>query len=247
MKILLKLCLLSIIALFTFSCTQEDTIIENVNQNETLHSDNLFAKISNNSIDEVNQFSKTISDLEFIRSIQINNISNDKSKIAFEIESNLVFLNGVSTSLNNRNFEIEQIDQEYVLRDDKLNFGLSYNTIDKSYFVKINNNKTNLSELLGKTIDFEIERNIGLYLFILDEFSKENLEYDSSKNWKRSGRKYEGTGIGFHTNLSDAEAFCQEDHDQILEDNPGWYSNGISYSCAWDEHLCVCTSNFYSN
>jgi hypothetical protein len=57
---------------------------------------------------------------------------------------------------------------------------------------------------------------------------------------------YEGSGVGFHKSRTNAEYFCNKDYQRILKEHPNWCSPGVSISCVWDNHLCVCSAEFYS-
>src|SRR5690606_9445653 len=169
---------------------------------------NLFDEIIELDLENIVEFSQTIADLNLVQRIQTTDIA--PNSIKFKVESKLLILNGVDTYISSRNYEISKNSDSYTLEDDSQDFTIILDTKNSEYFIKRNQNIENINSLIGQQIDPEIERNIPIFLYLNDEFTKKGIDRSFTQT-NVAGRKYKGTGVGFHTNLSDAQQFCQDD------------------------------------
>lgn len=226
-----------------FSCEKEEKTV--LNQNHAAE-ENLFIKLVSQSGTKsspllIDKFSESLYSLN-IKQIMVNEIQNDK--IYFEVSAGLLFVNSEEFNLDKSSYSINKLNDVYEISKENSLIGISYNTTTNEFFIKNDDIFMNIDELNESDITPQLEKEFITQVIILNEFVTEGLHVAENPNIVL--KNYEGTGVGFHLSLADAHHFCQADYDQILADNPDWWSPGISYSCVFGEHFCMCTANFYS-
>lgn len=230
------------------SCQKKD------NQKIDFLENNLFNDILNNFEGKnepifVNKFSENLLPLN-IEEFKIVKVEN--YQLSFEVKAGRFFVNSDEYLLDNKKFVISKIKDVYSISGDNSSLDVLYDCINNDFLIKVSNQIINITHITEEHITSEIEKDYIVQLILLHEFVEDRLMRNSlphaysSINFK-SDETYEGSGIGFHLGLADAKHFCQADYEEILEENPDWWSPGISYSCIFGEHFCMCSANFYSD
>lgn len=228
------------LACLVLSCSEDFEV-----NNELLN--NLFNDVTVNGERTFTKFSEKLNQLEIFESIEVEEVV--LNQFTFKINTlTEVYLNGVYVDLASKTYTIKRSNEMYLITDNSLDGFLGI--VNSEVFYET---KGGLSERLAisrnENIEVELERNFPIYSLLLREFTQENTQKGTSSNlnslrtsvdWCRTA-----VGIGFHWNKSDADFFCEEDYNSILEEHPDWMSTGISTSCVTDEHFCFCNAYFY--
>ena len=137
--------------------------------------------------------------------------------------------------------------------NNKTKFKVGYNTEDKKYSITNNGKTTSFEDLKEDQIKDEIlyypvlVSVIESFFYAEDKNIAINIEDPKKGDYQVNAvDDYEGTGLGFHKERKSAEYFCNKDHNAILKEHPTWCSPGVSVSCLWDNHACVCSAEYYS-
>ncbi|MDT0294546.1 hypothetical protein ACFQ3R_12285 [Mesonia ostreae] len=204
--------------------------------------DNLFARVLEDSkITYVDEFSEYLNNLRFQ---QISFIEKNSNNIVFEVKSSKVMVNAKSINLSEQVLKLSKFKNVYKLTDNSSNFSVNFDATSSMWSLTLGDEIIPFSELNNEMIDeHEDIKKYPVYSGIIAEFVFKHLEvFDSSTV---SG-KHETVAVGFHNSVNNANYFCGKSHSEILANHPGWCSPGVSISCLWDEHLCVCTADYYS-
>ena len=207
---------------------------------------NLFESVIAKRTQTINTFSKDFSQLNFVDRINIQSHSNDE--LEFTLNSKRLFLNGKVVGLNSITFNLTKNgDNEYKISSDYIDFSMT-KILDNDYKILLSNGEELVINGSAIMVGDDIERFVPVYAFLLKEFTDRNIShiYSTEGNYlTKSDKCAAATGVGFHLGKADAKEECESDFNQILADNPTWSSPGVSYSCFTDEHICVCTANFF--
>lgn len=252
MKNLFRLSFTILLACMIFvSCSKEENeSFESIDNQTVLNNSyssrdakiNLFDElVENNEVNSVDNFSEYLNNLKFQ---EIRIISKNINNIVFEINSPEVFVNTKSLNLSNQILTISKLENGYKLSDNTSNFSVSLDTRSSKWSLTKGEQTIPFSELTDEMIDgYEDIIKYPVYSGIIAEFAFKGFAV--SESTPVAGR-YEGTGIGFHHSLSNVNYFCGNSHSAILASHSGWCSLGVSVSCVFDEHMCVCTADYYS-
>lgn len=206
---------------------------------------NLFGIITNDpTINKIVEFSAELASMDVLVFNILNRTSN---KIDFSMSLGETYIRDTKFSTEGKTYSIVKTDTRYIITNDLNNTSVEYLVSTDEYYVNGITNIANI-DLNSKTIDEYAELLLGIGL--LNEFAEIDLVRNSqpvSITEAAAGRRYVGTGVGFWSNITDAQYFCERDKNKILENHPGWYTPGVSYSCLWGGHICICSANFYVN
>lgn len=233
--------------IFIYSCLDDNSdVIQESSENyvltDKIGSENLFNEIlKNNSKITLFEFSSFLNNIGF-KEINITETNQSNRSLKFQVNTNKIFVNNSEILLNNLEFTIIENKNSFLISDNE-NFSVKYFVDSKKFFLTDGNQTISFEDLTDH--DIENSENIKkypIYIGVLENFVRNVVR---SENEDIFG-KYEGTGIGFHRSRANAEYFCERDYQQILTEHSSWCSSGISISCVWDNHLCMCTAEFYS-
>ena len=152
-----------------------------------------------------------------------------------------IFMNGMSTDFDDRDYAVTFKQNLLIVQPKGKDFFIQKNLATNQYSLYYNKKYYDIKDVMQSSVIANKDE-IGLLMaaMLLNEFGDV-----PTKAMIYTAPKRAGTGIGFHWNKSDAKYFCERDYNKILAENPNWYGTGVSYSCIWEETLCVCTANFY--
>ncbi|MGB1041267.1 MAG: hypothetical protein ACPGVD_10365 [Flavobacteriales bacterium] len=232
-KILKFSLLTAILGIALWSCKKD------LNENTTNETPNNFFEYATSKKETVETNTQNLRQLG-IKKI----IVQPRTELSLDINVqsiNNTFINGNSYALNNLTYTMSSQGNNYTLLSNSTGNSIIWNKdIDKLYLKE-----------KGETFDFDLNaisevylKEIPVMMTIFDNFIKANI---SSFNYTHSDIEAEwvGTAVGMHKSRDNAEFFCNRDHEKILQNNPGWYSPGVSISCLWDNHVCICTADYY--
>lgn len=182
--------------------------------------------------------------------IKINHRDIENNLIKFELDfKNNIFVNSELLNFTNKEYIISIEHNNIYIVNPQTQFRINYNTESKRYSIVSNG----ITIPFEKLVDSEIKDEILYYPILVSVI--ESFFYIDSNNMvinidsnitTQSVADYEGTGLGFHKDRKSADYFCNRDHNKILKQHTGWCSPGVSISCLWDNHACVCSAEYYS-
>jgi hypothetical protein len=236
---------LTIIALATavifVACKKQNNEYPDDNNTEKY----LYQSVFNNQIPTkgktvMDEFSMDLLALD-TKEVAITNIANNQ--VSLTIEHGNLFVNGENMDFSNNDYRLTLEDNILKLQNIANDFYVYKDLFTNEHFLCYNNQHYNILEIPEElNIDEGDEIQLFVPLMLLNEFADIPIQDINNKPQKI----YQGTGVGFHLNLSDAQFFCTRDYNNILQQNPGWCSHGITYSCIFQGLFCMCTANFYS-
>lgn len=188
-----------------------------------------------------------------IRNINIVNRNIEDKKLTLQLNTaGKVYVNSNVINLSNKLFHISTDNNLIVVSDENSNFQVHYDTQNKKSYIVQGNKIMSFDELK----ESDIKGNVLYYPIIISLIemlffqSGESISYNVNTNYSIKGKdssdRHEGTALGFHKDRSSANMLCNRDHQKILNENKSWCSGGVSISCVWDNHLCICTAEYYS-
>jgi len=203
---------------------------------------NLFTRVLEDSkITYVDEFSEYLNNLKFQK---IHFIEKNVNSVNFRVMSPKVMVNAKSINLSEQVLNLTKFENVYKLTDNSSDFSVQFDATSSEWSLTIGEEIIPYSELNNEIIEeYEDVTKFPVYSGIIAQFAIKGIELMPSSDV--SG-KYMGTGIGFHHSVDNANYFCGNSHGTILANNPGWCSPGVSVSCVFDEHMCVCTADYYS-
>ena len=239
--------LLFLIASIAVSCSNDSEI----DPPQNLKSDNLFKRIikSQNGEEESKKGLINISDFtELMQAFRVTNLKVSQSSnnsIDFELYADQIILNGSDYTLDGKKYNIQLANGVYTLheKDSELT-RVKYVIKDDTVILKHENFSIKLKEVDGSEFNEALNEELTMLSIVLREFVLHNLSTSKiSSNKLDPGTHY---GAGAHLDRGGAEWACNRDYNKILEDSPNCTSpGGVTISCAFDNHLCVCTATFY--
>lgn len=251
--------IVSIAACFLiYACAKQEL----ANHEET---DALLKKTSNlysvtrkgESSSNVDSISKFLSDLHFTNYFNVKRVS--ASKISFKVnqEKNSFYINTKKIDINTPTYFIEVLKNHNVsISSDADDFSVDLDLRNSSLVIKAGGNSIKYDDLTEDHIqNIPNVIKLPIYVAMLHDFlditkNKAASRIVSKDNTNNTNfeeiNAYEGSGVGFHKSRTNAEYFCNKDYQRILKEHPNWCSPGVSVSCVWDNHLCVCSAEFYS-
>lgn len=239
--------LLSFFLFLFYSCNDDNFDVihessENYNMTGKFGNLNLFNEIlEKNSKINLYEFTDFLNEIGF-NEISILEIDNVNRSLKFSVNTNRIYVNTLYININTLEFTLQEKNGFFVISDNE-DFAVKYLQSSKKFFLNDDDKIIEFDNLTDN--DIENSKNIKkypIYIGILENFIN---SVDRSENEDILGRQ-EGTAVGFHKSRANAEYFCSRDYQQILTDHSTWCSPGVSISCLWDNHLCVCTAEFYS-
>lgn len=204
---------------------------------------NQFEKIIFDGLINVTEFSNAV---HLVGIESFSNITSGSDSVKFQVQSRPVFVNGEMVDFNDSYFIVKLENDNYIISNDEIDLTVSYDVIANSFYIQTP--MTNKSYDILTDIDIDSDFNLlyyPVYVAILEDLVIENSLINRTPAPTFSPR-YQGTGIGFHKDRSSADYFCNRDKNKILSNNPTWCTPGVTVSCLWDNHLCVCTAEYYS-
>ena len=239
--------LLFLIASVGVSCSNDSEI----ESQQNLLNDNLFNKIikSQNGEKTAKIGLMNISDFtELMQAFRVTNLKvlhSSNNSIDFELYADQIILNGSDHTLNGKKYVVQLVNGVYTLNEKGNNLTrVTYVINDDVFMLNHQNFSIKLKEVDGSEFNEALNEELSVLSIILREFVLQDLVTSTiSSNKLDPGTHY---GVGAHLDRGGAEWACNRDYNNILEDSPNCTSpGGVTISCAFDNHMCVCTATFY--